>query len=109
MDSEYGRKNEESRFDFAEHEELNLLVSTLDKSLALGRSQFEPFGLTGVATLQGIAEALLISRLAAQAPVAKRTKVRRGEERRTGFSTSRLRTCGAYRNFDTTRRRQTHV
>ena len=43
------------------HEEFSLFVSILDQLLAQGRSQLEPFGLAGVMTLQGIAEALLIS------------------------------------------------
>ena len=44
-----------------EHEEFSLFVSIVDHSLAHGRRQLEPFGLAGWVTLQGIAEAFLIS------------------------------------------------
>ena len=46
---------------FFEHEEFSLFVFILDQSLAQVRFQLEPFGLAGLATVQGIAEALLIS------------------------------------------------
>ena len=40
---------------------LVFFVSILDHSLAQGRRQLEPFGLPGVATLQGITDAHRIS------------------------------------------------
>ena len=52
-----------SSWSFLEHEEFSLLVSILDQTLARGRPQLEPFGLAGVVTVQGIAEALFIPNL----------------------------------------------
>ena len=52
-----------SSWSFLEHEEFSLLVSILDQTLARGRPQLEPFGLAGVVTVKGIAEALFIPNL----------------------------------------------
>ena len=46
---------------FCEREGLSLFIFILGHSLAQGRSQLDSFGSAGVVTLQGIAEAHLIS------------------------------------------------